>query len=159
MRPVLFLAMLTALLLLGSLMQSRPTIDSWVGKKVMPKKIGIKIRNTNRKGEEVDVVTLNMIVTVLEEKDERIKVRQNGVEGWFAKEDAVLLEDAVNYFTQRIRMNPKDDYAYATRGSAWYEKHDLDNALTDYDEAIRLASQDGGVVEQPRHRLGCQAGV
>jgi tetratricopeptide (TPR) repeat protein len=60
------------------------------------------------------------------------------VSGWFAKKNAVLLEDAITYFTDRIRQNKKDTYAYACRGTARKMKDAYDAALKDYNEAIRL---------------------
>jgi tetratricopeptide (TPR) repeat protein len=141
MRRVTFLVLLTGLLLSHSLMRARADDkDSWVGKKVMPKKAGIRIGKTHDMDEKFDLATLTtMIYSVEAEQGKWIKVRQNGVEGWFAKEDAILLEDAVDYFTQRIRANPKDDFGYAMRGLARHEKGEIDIALKDYDEAIRLA--------------------
>src|SRR5262249_47789105 len=57
----------------------------------------------------------------------------------FSKDDAALLDDAVDYFTQRIRANPKDDVAYAYRAWVWKLKGELGISMKDNDEAIRLA--------------------
>jgi Tfp pilus assembly protein PilF len=50
----------------------------------------------------------------------------------------VWLEDTVDYFTDRIRDNPNSDYAIACRGHAWQQKGEVDIAIKDYNEAIRL---------------------
>ena len=114
--------------------------DSWVGKRVMTKKDGITIGHTDDKGQDVEVAKLDdgMVYQVEEEKGTRIKVHAHGVSGWFAKSDAVLLENAVSYFTDRIRDNPQDDSAYGRRALAWKERGELDTALKDCNEAIRL---------------------
>src|SRR5262249_54203449 len=113
--------------------------DSWVGKKVMTNKGGVRIGYTDEQDRQVFVATLTDIYyTVEKEKGDYIKVRHRGVAGWFDKADAVLLENAIPYFTRRIRQNEKDAYAYAHRGSAWREKGEYDKALADYNEAIRL---------------------
>jgi tetratricopeptide (TPR) repeat protein len=114
--------------------------DSWVGKRIMTKKDGLTIGHTNKKGQEVEDAKLDdaMDYTVEEEKGKWIKVHAHRVSGWFAKSDAVLLENAVDYFTDRIRDNPKDDYYHCFRAYAWKERGELDIALKDYNEAIRL---------------------
>jgi tetratricopeptide (TPR) repeat protein len=116
---------------------------SWTGKRVMTKKGGIKIGYTDENDQTKYVATLdNMIYRVEQEKGKFIKVRHRGVSGWFSKNDAVLLKDAISYFTARIRENEKDAYAYAHRGSAWSERGELDIALKDYNEAIRLEPEE-----------------
>ena len=113
--------------------------DSWVGQRIMLKKAGVTIGHTDDKGVDHEDATLDqMVYTVEAEKGPWIKVHAHGVSGWFARSDAVLLEDAVDYFTDRIRDNPKDDHAYGSRAWAWRAKGELDIALKDYDEAIRL---------------------
>ena len=93
--------------------------ESWVGKDIMPKKPGIKLSDLEKGGKLVGVVELKLTMyTVLGDKDGRLKVRQNAAEGWFDKEDAVLLENALSYFTQRIKADPKDDYALGF--AAWF---------------------------------------
>ncbi len=112
--------------------------ESWVGKTILVKKAGIRIGHSD--GEEsVYTATLRVVsYRVLAEEGNFIKVNENGVADWFSKNDAVLLENAVDYFTDRIRANPRDAAAYVHRGVAWRLKGELDIAVKDYDEAIRL---------------------
>jgi len=113
--------------------------DSWVGKTAMPKRAGLTIGHTDKNDQEVVDATLNDIeYKVEQEKGKWIKVRHHGVTSWFAKADAVRLEDAVDYFTDRIRDDPKDDYAFGHRAWAWKQKGEVDSAIKDYNEAIRL---------------------
>jgi tetratricopeptide (TPR) repeat protein len=112
---------------------------SWVGKMIMAKNAGIKILNTDEYDQTRYVATLtDILYTVGGEQGGLIEVRERGVSGWFAKKNAVLLEDAITYFTARIRQNKKDAYAYACRGTARKMKDAYDAALKDYNEAIRL---------------------
>src|SRR2546427_400221 len=94
---------------------------SWAGKTILLKKYGIDISHTDKAtGEQVRDATLTGIdYKVLAEQGDWIRVRQAGVEGWLKKTDAVLLEDAVAYFTQRVNENEKDDQAFMYRGMAW----------------------------------------
>jgi tetratricopeptide (TPR) repeat protein len=133
------LLLLVASFLALSPMSAAEDGKSWVGKKVMTKKGGIKIGYTDKNGEIQYLATLtNLIYKVEREQGDFIKVRHQGVAVWFDKADAVLMENAIHYFTARIRRDEKDAYAYALRGFAWKEKGELDIALKDYDEAIRL---------------------
>jgi tetratricopeptide (TPR) repeat protein len=112
---------------------------SWVGKKILTKKNDIKIGNTDENGQTRIVATLTDLDYMVEkEEGEFIKVLHRGAPGWFSKEDAVLMENAVAYFTGRIRQNEKDTRAYACRGLAWKERGEYELALQDFNEAIRL---------------------
>jgi tetratricopeptide (TPR) repeat protein len=105
----------------------------------MMKKAGVKLGHTDDKGQQVFVATVNnMVVTVLKENGDWIRVRQQGAEGWLAKEDAVLLKDAIGLFTSRLEKNPNDAFAYAHRGWAYKERGELASAIKDMSEAIRL---------------------
>src|SRR5579871_2491737 len=130
----------TSLSLLLVLAVCSPAIaaGSWVGKTILTKKAGIRIGHTEAE-ESVYTATLREIdYRVLAEEGNFIKVRERGVEDWFSKNDAVRLEDAVDYFTDRIRANPNDSEAYNYRATAWKLRGELDIAIKDYDEAIRL---------------------
>lgn len=113
---------------------------SWVGQKVFVKKAGVPIGHTDKEGKHVHVGKLRGGITyqVLAEKDGWLKVRHEGAEGWFDKADAVLADEAVDYFTAEIRANPQETTAYLSRAAAWRAKGELDIAIRDYDEALRL---------------------
>ena len=113
--------------------------DSWVGKRIIPKRSGLRIGYTDKDGRERYVATLTQM-TYTVEKDYKgwIRVRQRDVSGWFPKDDAVPLEDAVRYFSARIRRNARDVDAYARRAEAWKDKGEHEVALQDYHQVIRL---------------------
>jgi tetratricopeptide (TPR) repeat protein len=67
-----------------------------------------------------------------------VLLREGDKEGWVAKADVVLLEQALDYFTGVIRTNPQDDGAFARRAVVLENKGDLTLAIKDLDEAIRL---------------------
>jgi tetratricopeptide (TPR) repeat protein len=110
-----------------------------VGKKVMTKTSGVRIGYTDEKERRKDLGELTLqVYTVLEEDNQWIRVRHKGAAGWFRKRDAVLLEEAVPYFTARIQQDPKNALAYARRAWALHEKGDHKRALKDYNQAIGL---------------------
>jgi tetratricopeptide (TPR) repeat protein len=115
---------------------------SWAGQTIMPRRAGTGIGQTFtgllfRRQVYVAQLT-DMVYTVLREQDAWLYVRHRGAEGWLAKEQAVLLDDAIDYFTQSIRANNQDAFALAHRGRAWKEEGELEKALSDLNEAIRL---------------------
>jgi tetratricopeptide (TPR) repeat protein len=112
--------------------------ESWVGKTILVKKPGIRIGHSKGEASVYTATLQGISYRVLAEQDGFIKVREREVEDWFSKDDAVLLEDAVDYFTDRIRTNPRDAAAYADRAWAWRLRGELDIAIKDYDEVIRL---------------------
>ena len=95
--------------------------QSWAGKTILLKsgKV-VQIHDTDADGREVVVGTLKqMSYRVLEERRGRLKVRDSGVAGWFDKDDAVALEDAVDYFSAMLQVNAQDVTALTYRGEAW----------------------------------------
>jgi tetratricopeptide (TPR) repeat protein len=144
------IALLAAILALVWISDVRSAEEnaSRVGKLVVLKSDGIRIGHSDESGQPVHVAELTDIVyRVLNETNDWLRVRHCGAEDWFAKDSAVLLDDAIPYFTDRIRANPRDAVAFAHRGRVRQEKGELDQALRDYDEAIRLATTE---VDEPR---------
>jgi tetratricopeptide (TPR) repeat protein len=112
--------------------------ESWAGKPIMPNRPGVKI-GESRDGRASDVATLGLSdYVVLRERDGWLQVRHRGIIGWLKKDQAVLLQNAVGYFTERLRQNGKDADAYAARAWAWHLHGENDKALRDYDRAIAL---------------------
>jgi tetratricopeptide (TPR) repeat protein len=125
---------------------------SWVGKRVLLRRDDVRIGHADDKGQIVYIADLtDMAYRVLGDTNGWLRVRHGGTEGWFAKDSAILMDDAIPYFTDRLAVNGRDALAYAHRGRAWQEKGELERALRDYDTAIRIAS---GVDERPMGPLG-----
>jgi tetratricopeptide (TPR) repeat protein len=129
-----------ALVLLSSPVfhQGADNAKSWTGKVALTKELTTTFVYTNESGDSVEDSLKEMMFTVLGEKDGKLQVRQGGVTGWVKKEDAVLLDDAVSFFTEKVRTDPTDSYAFACRGLAHQQKGKQKEALKDFDEAIRI---------------------
>jgi tetratricopeptide (TPR) repeat protein len=115
--------------------------ETWVGKTIIIKKPGVKIGHTGEDGRQVYVGELYLLhYKVRGEKEGWLQVNGGrGNTGWFDKADAVVLEDAVGYFTERIRQNANDSGAYLRRAVAWRLKGEPDIAIKDLGEALRLS--------------------
>jgi tetratricopeptide (TPR) repeat protein len=91
----------------------------------------------------------DLTLRVLKVKGNYAAVRSSGVDGWIKKSDVVPYNKALDYFTGRIRSDPKDAYAHAARAAARMGKgKNEDKALADLDEAIRLDPHLAAAFEQ-----------
>lgn len=59
------------------------------------------------------------------------------VKGWITRSDVIPFAQAEDYFEAELKRDPKAE-AYETRGTLRIEKGDLDLAIEDFNEAIRL---------------------
>jgi tetratricopeptide (TPR) repeat protein len=112
---------------------------SWAGQRIMTTRAGTLIGYGDWFGRASYVAELtDMVYTVQRDQDGWLYVRHRGIEGWLPKEQAIPLDDAIAYFSQRLRFNDQDVVALAHRGRAWSEDGELERALKDLNEAIRL---------------------
>ena len=58
--------------------------------------------------------------------------------GWVSHRDVATPTRAIEIFTEQIKKDPHDADAYICRGLAWFDKQEIDIAITDLNEAIRL---------------------
>jgi tetratricopeptide (TPR) repeat protein len=115
---------------------------SWNGKKIMPRTEGIKIRHTDELGQQVTGPELtDQVYTVLADQNGWLQVRHRRWVDWFEKGQAVLLGEAVPYFSQKIGEDKRDAFALAHRGRARFEQNDLEGALADLNQAIGFESE------------------
>ncbi len=112
--------------------------NSWVGKTVILKRDGLPMARTPRGEPDGASVFTDPTFVVVKESGGWIALRQNGKEGWVEKEQAVLLANAIEYFSNRIRRDPGDYAACIKRACAWEAQGNLDNAIQDVAEALRL---------------------
>jgi tetratricopeptide (TPR) repeat protein len=80
----------------------------------------------------------DLMFQVLKDEDGRLRISSRRQEGWIAKTDAVLFDQAVGYFTKRLAVNGNDVHALTARGLTLATRREQDKALADFNEAIRL---------------------
>jgi Tfp pilus assembly protein PilF len=113
---------------------------SWVGKSIILTNYSVEIVNgkTDGSGNLVPSATLSRLqYEVEDEEGDFIKVREMGTPGWFPKTQAVLFDDAIDYFTKAIEQNPQSVQNYQKRAEVYLIKQEYDLALADYTEALR----------------------
>jgi tetratricopeptide (TPR) repeat protein len=111
----------------------------WADKTVILKEPGVRMGHWKENaGDKAGTELRAATHVVIEDKEGFLKVRQDGKSGWIPKDKAVLAEDGVDFFGDLIKKHPdKADY-YNRRAEARAYKKDLENALEDLNEAIRL---------------------
>jgi tetratricopeptide (TPR) repeat protein len=85
-------------------------------------------------------VGINIVTPVARVDGSRIWVSSTGGDesGWLDVHDALLLSDAIAYFTARIEQDPSNWDAYLRRGEANHALNQRDAATLDYTKAIAL---------------------
>ena len=61
-----------------------------------------------------------------------------GLRGWVLAANVVPLAQAEAFFTAQIKASPRSAFAFLMRGVARYENDDLDHAVADLDEALKI---------------------
>jgi tetratricopeptide (TPR) repeat protein len=112
------------------------TGDTWVGKRVVQKHTDLRLRIERRV-----VNTKKRLETYLVEQVNGpwLWLHARELSGWVPADEVVPVEQAIDFFTEYVRTNPADGFGYAMRAKIWREeKKDVDRALADCNEAIRL---------------------
>jgi len=85
----------------------------------------------------VGKVGLGVLLDVERVNGEWLWVNYIGTKGWINKKEVVLPDQAIEELTKKIKSNPTAE-SYRIRAFAWIHKGELDPALADLTEAIRL---------------------
>ncbi len=101
--------------------------ETWLGKRVF-----WKDGATARDGGSLLEISLGSVVQDVEEES----VLVSGV--WVLKRDAMLVDEAIEYYTRRLEEKRNEAGYRLNRAAAWKFKGELDKSLLDYAEFIRL---------------------
>src|SRR5262249_15831047 len=107
-----------------------PDDNGWLGKRVVPKYLDFQLRIENRFIEPEERVTYR--VDQVDGPWLRLRAEGRSLGGWALADHGVPVEHAIDFFTDYIRINPRDPYGYIERANIWREEEkDLDIALRD----------------------------
>src|SRR5580698_9242925 len=126
------------MILAGTTLAAAGDDESWVGQTVMARHPEVKFVDANSEGKEREVQMSDVILRVLREEEGRLRVWSAGTEAWVRKDDTVLVRDAPAHYTNYLRGKSDSSWAWRRRGIAWKELGELDNAIKDFTEAIRI---------------------
>lgn len=89
-----------------------------------------------------DGLGVNIVAVVQRIDGDRIWIKANGAGdkpvGWVNKTDAILLDDAIPYFTSLIEQTPNNWDAHLRRAESEHALNQRDAAIVDYTRAIEL---------------------
>ncbi|MFI5456325.1 MAG: tetratricopeptide repeat protein [Isosphaerales bacterium] len=114
----------------------QPAGGGWIGKRVVQKYSSFQLKIENQVIDPKD-----WIATYRVEQVNRpwLWLHAGELNGWAPADQVVPVEQAIAFFADYIRSNPGDSFGYTMRAMIWTEeKKELDIALGDYNEAIRL---------------------
>jgi tetratricopeptide (TPR) repeat protein len=140
-RSLLYAAIVPAALAMVSLITRLPsharTDDGWVGKRVIEKYSGFRLKIEHR---VIDPKGIRIyVVEQINGPWLWLRVEKKGLNGWAPADQVVPVDEAIGFFTEYIRANPADAHGYVMRAIVWKNvRKKLDIALADYNEAIRV---------------------
>lgn len=109
---------------------------NWIGKRVVQKERDFVLRIGKAVVDRREMLCTYRVEQV---NGQWLWLRSGALAGWTHADQVVPLEQAVVFYTDFIRDHPDDPYGYSMRGTInLQEKSDVDAALKDYSEAIRL---------------------
>ncbi|MHB1558668.1 MAG: tetratricopeptide repeat protein [Isosphaeraceae bacterium] len=74
-----------------------------------------------------------------------VRAEGNGFSGWAKAEDVIPIDEGVDFFSERIREDSQDAFAYVMRAMLWQDRNQVDRALQDYDAVLRLDPSEGWI--------------
>ena len=139
----LVLASVAIALLVGApaVVQAQPD-SGWIGKRVVQKSRNFSLHIENRVVEGRNPAVNIYRVDRIDGPWLWLKAEGEMLSGWVLTDDVVTVERGLDYFTDQIRANPTDAFAYLLRARLWADKKEFDIALSDYTESIRHDSDD-----------------
>src|SRR5215813_10324897 len=127
-------------ILSGVNVSSQEADRSWKGKEVILTRAGVKLEMPA--GEKIAPRTSgfakDLTFTVLKENHGKLLIESNRQRGWIAKDDAVLLDQAVAHFAEQLARHPGDSHALTARGVVLISKKETDKSLADFNKAIEI---------------------
>jgi tetratricopeptide (TPR) repeat protein len=138
--------MIVHTLMLIAIATTNTAADPWLGQKALARKAGLTLTDRGKDGKPMTVPVRHLVYSVVAEDGDRIRVNYPGQEGWAAKSDWVRLSDAMEHFSERVKADPKDAFAWSRCGIANRYAGKPDLALKDLEEAVRLAPKDSDFV-------------
>jgi tetratricopeptide (TPR) repeat protein len=124
-------------LLLGLVFLNAATAQepsAWLGRKVVtkytyPVKLGEQVVDDDSEFRQYTVTRVN---------GDWLWVVSGSIEGWLPFSQVVLFDQAIDFYTREIKLNPANANAYHMRGMIWQDRKELDISISDLNEAIRL---------------------
>lgn len=128
-----------AVLLAATATATGSVADDWVGEYVLPAAVSVPIRDEARNVAGSWSVSAGRVL-----KQDRLWVEVRHTQhpgpqqGWVLKSEVVRLKDAARFYSEKIKSNGSDTWAWRMRAAVWTARGEHDRAVHDLTEAIRL---------------------
>ena len=120
----------------ASSLARQPAAGDWVGKRVVQKYANFQLKSEDQ---IVDPKRRMDTYIVEQANGSRLLLHAGELRGWVEIDQVVPVEQAMEFFTNYIRSKPTDTHGFSMRAKIWNEeKQELDLALSDINEAVRL---------------------
>jgi tetratricopeptide (TPR) repeat protein len=116
--------------------------DEWIGRRVIQRHNNYPLRLD---GQAVMRSGMEIHIYKVERRDGDklwLEGDDDGPSGWAAIDQLVRIEDAIAYLADRIRVHPDDAFYHALRAAVFFDRHDLDRALDDWNKIVELEPDD-----------------
>ena len=133
-RRLLSTVLLLACLCVTTVARSQ-NFDSWVGKQVI-----VTSREAELKAGEKTIGSVQLARMLRVNRVQGSWLWIKSVGGWINRDDVVLLDEAVDYFTKQVKQNRNSD-AYHQRAVMWVAMKKYDQAVSDFDDALKRDPQ------------------
>ena len=112
----------------------------WTGKRVVQKTADFGLRTGKDEKAPLRLPESPRIYLVREANGEWLLLEPSGAgaSGWAQSDQVVPVDGAIEYFSDRIKANPRDVFFYAMRGFVRNDKKEWDAALGDLSDAVKL---------------------
>ncbi len=119
--------------------------DGWTGKRVVSRERGLTLRVNDEPIEQSSSSLNTYVVEQVDGPSLLLRAEGGRASGWAAAAVVIPIEQAVDFFSARIRSHPRDAFAHAMRGFIHFQRNELDFALRDYNEALSVDNRDPAV--------------
>jgi tetratricopeptide (TPR) repeat protein len=127
------------------------TGPSWIGTRAVQTHKDFALQQEGQPGDRTKNAVYIYVVERSKDTLVWIRAEGKGPSGWADRAELVPIEEAIEFFTERIRANPHDAFSHFMRARIWLEKKESDKAIADYTEAIRFDPKDAGAYRNRGH--------
>ena len=120
-----------------NLIAQQPVTNDWIGKFVVQRDSRLYLATTG-KGFNPARVSIYRVTQV---NGTRLQLTDGRIYGWTQAERVIPVEEAIDFFTEQIRTH-RNAHNFVARGKVLASKGELDRALADFNEVIRLTPTD-----------------
>ena len=122
-------------------------VKDWIGKSVVPRSRTFQFHVHTNDPFAIDGhfaisdIAALAIYRVVKAEGRKLWLETHGerpTTGWALADQVVLVDESIPFVRDQIQANPKDPFPFLIRATVWLDAGELDIALADYSDAIRL---------------------